>query len=47
MELGSKRHRVDEDWFLIWVVIEDDDLKQCAGTNRTDHKIPTVARYHS
>lgn len=26
MELGSKRHGVDHDWFLIWVVIEDDDL---------------------
>jgi hypothetical protein len=47
MELGSKRHRVDHDWFLIWVVIEDDDLQQSAGTICTDHQIPTLARYHS
>lgn len=47
MELRSKRHRMDHDWFLIWVVIEDDDLQQSAGTIRSDHQIPTLARYHS
>lgn len=47
MELGSKRHRLDHNGSSSGVVIEDDNLQQSAGTIRTDHQIPTLARYHS
>jgi hypothetical protein len=48
MELGSQRHGVDHDrFFIIWVVVENDDLQQAARSVRADHKVSARTRNHS
>ncbi len=43
MKLRAQRHSVDHDRLLLWVVIEDHDLEQSAGSICSNDKISSLA----
>ena len=46
MELGPKRHCMDDDRIFVRIVIEDDNLEQSTRSIRADDEIPAFAGNH-
>ncbi len=44
MELWAQRHGVNHDRLFIWVIVEDDDLKQSTCAVSADHEVSVDAR---